>query len=148
MIILIKKVCEQVSHHPPISAYYAESIRPTQNENKVRWAYHGSINPFMKINFLHACIEAYPEGIQTVELPEHDEVYTWHNLKVTAHNIVLGKMWFEQTGRIEIINHKLNIKCVMDFKPYSWFSRSLNRVEGYILDKNDKKIALLNGKKF
>lgn len=141
-----RMVCEQVSHHPPISAYYAESIRPTQNENKVRWAYHGSINPFMKINFLHACIEAYPEGIQTVELPEHDEVYTWHNLKVTAHNIVLGKMWFEQTGRIEIINHKLNIKCVMDFKPYSWFSRSLNRVEGYILDKNDKKIALLNGK--
>lgn len=140
-----RMVCEQVSHHPPITAYYSESFRPSKVD-KIRWKYYGSVNPFMKINFMHACVECYPEGIQTVELPEHDEVYTWQNLKVTAHNIILGKLWFEQTGRIELINHKLNMKCVMDFKPYSWFSKSLNRMEGYIVDKKNTKIALLNGK--
>ena len=146
--LFLFKVCEQVSHHPPISAYYAESIRPLEREDKVRWKYYGSVNPFMKINFLHACVEAYPEGIQTVELPEHGETYTWHNLKVTAHNIVLGKMWFENTGRVELVNHKLNLKCVMEFKPYSWFSKQFNRVEGYIVDESDTKVALLNGKSF
>jgi hypothetical protein len=35
---------------------------------------------------------------------------------------------------------------VLDFKPYSWFSRQINRVDGYILDENNKKVALLNGK--
>ena len=136
--------CEQVSHHPPISAYHAESIKPTNFGPK--WKYYGSVNPHMKLNILNACVEAFPEGIQTIELPEWNETYTWHNLKVSAHNLVLGKLWFEYTGRAEIINHKLKIKCVLDFKPYSWFTRQLNRVEGYILDSNDNKVSLLNGK--
>lgn len=92
LICYLFKVCEQVSHHPPISAYYAESIRPSQVENKVRWKYYGSVNPFMKINFLHACVEAYPEGIQTVELPEHEEVYTWNNLKVKQKVFLILKL--------------------------------------------------------
>ena len=138
--------CEQVSHHPPISAYYSESIRPTVANDKPKWKYYGSVNPIMKLNILNACIEAYPEGIQTVELPELDEVYTWHNLKVSAHNLILGKLWFEYTGRTEIVNHKLNLKCILEFKPYSWFSRQFNRVEGFILNEKEEKIALLSGK--
>jgi hypothetical protein len=99
----------------------------------------------MKVNFLHACVECFPEGIQTVELPEWDEVYTWQNLKVTAHNIVIGKLWIENTGRVEIVNHKLKMKCVMDYEPYSWFSKAFNRVKGYIEDKSEVKLALLSG---
>ena len=57
-------------------------------------------------------------------------------------------MWFENTGRVELVNHKLNLKCVMEFKPYSWFSKQFNRVEGYIVDESDTKVALLNGKSF
>ncbi len=100
----------------------------------------------MKLNVLNACVEAFPEGIQTVELPGHQEVYTYFNLKVSAHNLILGKLWFEYTGRTEIINQKLRLKCILEFKPYSWFKGQVNRVEGYILDANDNKIALLAGK--
>jgi hypothetical protein len=136
--------CEQVSHHPPVSAYYAESIQPS---SKKKWKYYGSVCPQIKLNLLHGCVEAFPIGIQTVELPELDEVYTWHGLKVSAHNLVLGKMWFEATGHIEILNHKLNIKCSIEFKPYSWFSgRQTNRCEGHITDANQNKVALLYGK--
>lgn len=136
--------CEQVSHHPPISAVYSESL--TSCESKPMWKYYGSVNPHMKLNLLNACVEAYPEGIQTIEFPNLDEVYTYHNLKVSAHNLILGKLWFEYTGRTEIINHKNNFRCILDFKPYSWFKGQVNRVEGYILDANDNKIALLSGK--
>lgn len=137
--------CEQVSHHPPISAFHSESIRPTAS-NQSKWKYYGSVNPHMKLNILNASMDIYPEGIQTIEFPELDEIYTWHNLKITAHNLVLGKIWFENHGKCEIINHKLNMKCVLEFKPYSWFSRQMNRCEGYILDSNDNKVALLYGK--
>lgn len=130
--------CEQVSHHPPISAYYSESIRPNKTENP-KWKYYGSVNPHMRLNFLSASVEAFPEGIQTVEFPDLGEVYTWHNLKINAHNLVVGKLWFEYHGKCEIINHKLNIKCVLEFKPYSWFTRQLNRCEGYILDSDNRK---------
>lgn len=136
--------CEQVSHHPPISAVHSESLK--MNENQVLWKYYGSVNPHMKLNVLSACVEAFPEGIQTIEFPHLGETYTYHNLKVSAHNLILGKLWFEYTGRTEIINHKLKLKCILDFKPYSWFKGQVNRVEGYILDANDNKIALLSGK--
>lgn len=33
----------------------------------------------------------------------------------------------------------------MEFKPYSWFSKQLNKVDGFILDENDTKVALING---
>jgi hypothetical protein len=38
------------------------------------------------------------------------------------------------------------MKCTLEFKPYSWFSRQLNRCEGYVADGNENKLALLNGK--
>ena len=59
---------------------------------------------------------------------------------------MLGKLWFEYTGRTEIINHKLKLKCILEFKPYSYFRGQINRVEGYICDANDNKLALLAGK--
>lgn len=75
--------CEQVSHHPPVSAYYSESLRPSTKGDSVRkWKYYGSVEPAMKLNLLNACVEAFPNGIQTLEFPEHGEIYTWHNLKV------------------------------------------------------------------
>jgi hypothetical protein len=76
--------CEQVSHHPPVSAYYSESTRPPPNQGK-KWKYYGSVNPNIKMNLLNACVEAFPFGIQTVEFPEYGETYTWHNLKVSLN---------------------------------------------------------------
>ncbi len=52
----------------------------------------------------------------------------------------------EYTGRTEIINHKLKLKCILEFKPYSYFRGQINRVEGYICDANENKLALLAGK--
>ena len=60
--------CEQVSHHPPISAYYSESIKPHVKAASSavaatpKWRYYGSVNPIMKLNIMHASIEALPEG--------------------------------------------------------------------------------------
>jgi hypothetical protein len=78
--------CEQVSHHPPVSAYYSESTQPTANPSVKKWKYYGSVNPIMKMNLMNGCVDAFPFGIQTVEFPEFGEVYTWHNLKVYKEN--------------------------------------------------------------
>lgn len=148
--------CEQVSHHPPVTAFYSESLKCKSTDDKTTgsagtnesplWKYYGSVNPVLKLNIYNACVEALPEGIQTIEFPHHDETYTWHNPKVYAHNLIIGKLWFECTGQVEIVNHKSKCKCVLDFKPYSWFSGLVSRVEGYIADANDNKLVLLGGK--
>ncbi|KAL7630896.1 UNVERIFIED_CONTAM: hypothetical protein RMT77_018818 [Armadillidium vulgare] len=128
-------VCEQVSHHPPVSAFNADSEH---------WTFNGSIHP--KLKFWGKSVEIQPKGTLTVQLPNHGEAYTWSNVNCCVHNIIVGKLWIEQYGTMEITNHATGHKSVLTFKTAGWFSKDLHRVEGYILDKNKKKLSFLYGK--
>lgn len=62
------------------------------------------------------------------------------------HNIIVGKLWIEQYGNMEIVNHATGHTALLNFKPAGWFSKDLHRVEGFILDKNKKKLNYMYGK--
>uniref|UniRef100_A0A8C6CUK7 Oxysterol-binding protein n=1 Tax=Moschus moschiferus TaxID=68415 RepID=A0A8C6CUK7_MOSMO len=130
-------ISEQVSHHPPISAFHAEGLN---ND----FIFHGSIYP--KLKFWGKSIEAKPKGTMTLELLEHNEAYTWMNPTCCVHNIIVGKLWIEQYGKAEMTNHKTGDKCVLNFKPCGLFGKELHIVEGYIQDKSKKKLCTLYGK--
>ncbi|XP_035490947.1 oxysterol-binding protein-related protein 1 isoform X2 [Scophthalmus maximus] len=130
-------VSEQVSHHPPVSAFHAEGF-------KEDFVFHGSIYP--KLKFWGKTIEAEPKGIITLELPKYNEAYTWTNPTCCVHNIIVGQLWIEQYGNVEVINHKTGERCSMTFKPCGLFGKELHKVEGYILDKSKKKLCAIYGK--
>ncbi|XP_070766535.1 oxysterol-binding protein-related protein 2b [Enoplosus armatus] len=130
-------VSEQVSHHPPVSAFHAESLAGD-------FVFHGSIYP--KLKFWGKSVEAEPKGTITLELLKHNEAYTWSNPHCCVHNIILGKLWIEQYGTVEIVNHSTGDKCVLNFKPCGMFFKELHKVEGYIQDKSKKKHCVIYGK--
>ncbi|TKS79791.1 Oxysterol-binding protein-related protein 1 [Collichthys lucidus] len=130
-------VSEQVSHHPPVSAFQAEGL-------KEDFIFHGSIYP--KLKFWGKSIEAEPKGLITLELPKYNEAYTWTNPTCCVHNIIVGQLWIEQYGSVEVINHKTGERCSMTFKPCGLFGKELHKVEGYILDKSKKKLCAIYGK--
>ncbi|XP_023194897.1 oxysterol-binding protein-related protein 1-like isoform X1 [Xiphophorus maculatus] len=130
-------ISEQVSHHPPVSAFHAEGL-------KQDFVFHGSIYP--KLKFWGKSVEAEPKGIITLELPKHSEAYTWTNPTCCVHNIIVGQLWIEQYGNVEVINHRTGEKCCLNFKPCGLFGKELHKVEGYILDKSKKKLCALYGK--
>ncbi|KAM4727760.1 oxysterol-binding protein-related protein 1-like [Anableps anableps] len=130
-------VSEQVSHHPPISAFHAEGLRED-------FLFHGSIYP--KLKFWGKSIEAEPKGTITLELPKYNESYTWTNPTCCVHNIIVGQLWIEQYGNVEVINHKTGERCSMTFKPCGLFGKELHKVEGYIQDKSKKKLCAIYGK--
>lgn len=130
-------VSEQVSHHPPVSAFHAESLSGD-------FVFHGSIYP--KLKFWGKSVEAEPRGTISLELLKHHEVYTWSNPYCCVHNIILGKLWIEQYGTVEIVNHSTGEKCVLNFKPCGMFGKELHKVEGYIQDKSKKKLRVIYGK--
>ncbi|XP_054651596.1 oxysterol-binding protein-related protein 2-like [Dunckerocampus dactyliophorus] len=130
-------ISEQVSHHPPISAFHAESL-------KQEFAFHGSIYP--KLKFWGKSVEAEPKGTMTLELPKHKEAYTWTNPMCCVHNVILGKLWIEQYGTVEIVNHSTGDKCVLNFKPCGMFGKELHKVEGHIQDSSKKKRSVIYGK--
>uniref|UniRef100_A0A8C9Y9G6 Oxysterol-binding protein n=1 Tax=Sander lucioperca TaxID=283035 RepID=A0A8C9Y9G6_SANLU len=130
-------ISEQVSHHPPVSAFHAEGL-------KQDFVFHGSIYP--KLKFWGKSVEAEPKGIITLELPKYNEAYTWTNPTCCVHNIIVGQLWIEQYGNVEVINHRTGEKCCLNFKPCGLFGKELHKVEGYILDKSKKKLCALYGK--
>nr|XP_057907366.1 oxysterol-binding protein-related protein 2-like [Doryrhamphus excisus]XP_057907367.1 oxysterol-binding protein-related protein 2-like [Doryrhamphus excisus]XP_057907368.1 oxysterol-binding protein-related protein 2-like [Doryrhamphus excisus] len=130
-------ISEQVSHHPPISAFHAESL-------KQEFAFHGSIYP--KLKFWGKSVEAEPKGTMTLELLKHKEAYTWTNPMCCVHNVILGKLWIEQYGTVEIVNHSTGDKCVLNFKPCGMFGKELHKVEGHIQDSSKKKQSVIYGK--
>ncbi|XP_076133442.1 oxysterol-binding protein-related protein 2b [Alosa pseudoharengus] len=130
-------ISEQVSHHPPVSAFHTESLDGD-------FTFHGSIYP--KLKFWGKSVEAEPKGTITLELLKHKEAYTWTNPYCCVHNVILGKLWIEQYGTVEIVNHSTGDKCVLNFKPCGMFGKDLHRVEGYIQDKSKKKRCVIYGK--
>ncbi|XP_057683887.1 oxysterol-binding protein-related protein 2-like [Corythoichthys intestinalis] len=130
-------IAEQVSHHPPVSAFHAESLSGD-------FVFHGSIYP--KLKFWGKSVEAEPKGTITLQLLKYNEAYTWSNPNCCVHNIILGKLWIEQYGTVEIVNHSTGDKCVLNFKPCGMFGKELHKVEGYIQDKSKKKVCVIYGK--
>lgn len=130
-------ISEQVSHHPPISAFHAEGLQQD-------FVFHGSIYP--KLKFWGKSVEAEPKGLITLELPKYNESYTWTNPTCCVHNIIVGQLWIEQYGNVEITNHRTGERCFLNFKPCGLFGKELHKVEGYILDKSKKKLCSLYGK--
>lgn len=130
-------ISEQVSHHPPVSAFYAEGLNKD-------FIFHGSIYP--KLKFWGKSVEAEPRGTITMELLKHKEVYTWTYPTCCVHNVIIGKLWIEQYGTVEILNHSTGDKCILNFKPCGLFGKELHRVEGHIQDKNKKKLCMIYGK--
>ncbi|XP_070342327.1 oxysterol-binding protein-related protein 2 isoform X5 [Equus asinus] len=130
-------ISEQVSHHPPISAFYSEGLSQD-------FLFHGSIYP--KLKFWGKSVEAEPRGTITLELLKHDEAYTWTNPTCCVHNVIIGKLWIEQYGTVEILNHRTGDKCVLHFRPCGLFGKELHKVEGHIQDRSKKKLFMIYGK--
>ncbi|KAL5013438.1 hypothetical protein ScPMuIL_007708 [Solemya velum] len=127
-------VSEQVSHHPPVSAFHVESTH---------FKFHGSITP--KLKFWGKSVEVNPKGMLTLELPRHGEVYTWQNVNCCVHNVIVGRLWVEHYGVMEIVNLKTRHKAVLNFKQGGWFGKDLHKVEGFIFDEKKNKLKALYG---
>uniref|UniRef100_A0A6A7FV43 Oxysterol-binding protein n=3 Tax=Hirondellea gigas TaxID=1518452 RepID=A0A6A7FV43_9CRUS len=130
-------VAEQVCHHPPVSAFHAEADQ---------WFFHGSIQPRLK--FWGKSVEIQPKGTLTLELLRHGEAYTWSNVNCCVHNLISGQLWMEQYGTMEILNHVTGHKGVLTFKTGGGggAARDLHRVEGFICDKDKRRMRFLYGR--
>ena len=108
-------VCEQVGHHPPISAWNATGSDGDD------FVFRGSIYP--KVKFWGKSVEFRPQGVCSLQFPKwENETFTWHNVNCIIHNVIVGSLWMEQQGTMEIINHATNARCVLNFRPGGWFS--------------------------
>nr|CAD7201741.1 unnamed protein product [Timema douglasi] len=81
-------VCEQVSHHPPVSAFHADSPL---------FIFHGSIHP--KLKFWGKSVEIEPKGMVTVELISFSFSTWW----VTSFLVIGGGSSITGSASLELV---------------------------------------------
>ncbi|KAM4763835.1 oxysterol-binding protein 2 isoform 2-T2 [Cyanocitta cristata] len=131
-----RSLCEQVSHHPPAAAHHVYSRRG--------WTLWQDITISSK--FRGKYLSIMPLGAIHLEFHSSGNHYVWRKVTSTVHNIIVGKLWIDQSGEIEIVNHKSKDKCQLKFTPYSYFSRDVPRkVTGVVSDANGKAHYVMSG---
>lgn len=66
----------------------------------------------------------------------------------TIHNIIVGKLWIDNHGDMDIIgtNNAKGINCHLKFIPYSYFTRETQRkVKGVIMNRDSQVKIVLSG---
>ncbi|XP_076045090.1 oxysterol binding protein isoform X2 [Oratosquilla oratoria] len=120
-----RALSEQVSHHPPIVAQHVEGM--------VGWESWQEFS--MSSKFRGKYLQIIPLGIAHLLFNSSGNHYTWRKVSTTVHNMIVGKLWLDNHGEMEIVNHKTGDKCCLKFIPYSYFSREIpKKVTGYVMD--------------
>ena len=71
------------------------------------------------MKFWGKSIEFQPKGVLTVELPLTGEMFTWSNVNCVVHNIIVGTLWMEHTGRIVYFSpHRVMVIFVIVQEPW------------------------------
>lgn len=117
---------EQVSHHPPIGAAYAESAR---------WDYWGE--SAVKSKFYGKSFDINPLGTWFLRLRPSDggppELYTWKKVTSSVVGIITGNPTVDNYGSMEIKNWTTGEVCVLDFKQRGWKASSAYQVFGKVV---------------
>ncbi|KAI6217607.1 Oxysterol-binding protein-related protein 9 [Aphelenchoides besseyi] len=129
-------VAEQVSHHPPVSAFYAE-----HPASKISLAAH----IWTQSSFLGLSIGVANVGNAKLTLQEFNETYT-----ITFPNgygrSILGKPWVELGGKVEVRCPETGYHAEIEFQTKPIFGGKPHKIAGSVFKRGLKKpIMTLRG---
>ncbi|TVY23211.1 Oxysterol-binding-like protein [Lachnellula hyalina] len=130
---------EQVSHHPPVGAAWAESPR---------WTYYGE--SAVKSKFYGKSFDINPLGTWFLKLrPTNggkEEFYTWKKVTSSVIGIITGSPTVDNYGPMEVKNWTTGEVCLMDFKARGWKASSAYHLTGRVNDKNGQPRFSMGGR--
>lgn len=142
-------IAEQVSHHPPISAFHVSNRKD---------GYTITCAILSRSKYGGNSVSAIFDGKAHLFLTKRNETYTLSLPYANCRGILLGSLCLELGGKVEISCAETNCKCELDFKlaPVWANSNSYNAITGKILRANkvthtldghwDKKIQIVDVK--
>ncbi|XP_075732805.1 oxysterol-binding protein-related protein 6 isoform X2 [Rhipicephalus microplus] len=127
-------IAEQVNHHPPVSACYAES------KNYKFWQ-----DVRIKTKFWGKSMEILPVGSVHLELLSSGSHYQWNKVTTCVHNIFSGQRWVDQYGEMTIRDLSHDVTCKLTFVKASYWSDKRHEVFGTVVNKQGDVICNLSG---
>ncbi|KIW04782.1 uncharacterized protein PV09_03970 [Verruconis gallopava] len=129
---------EQVSHHPPIGAAWAESPK---------WDYYGE--SAVKSKFYGKSFDINPLGTWFLRLRPSsggEELYTWKKVTSSVIGIITGNPTVDNYGPMEIRNWTTGEVCTLEFKPRGWSKGSAYQVVGKVCGRDGRTVWSIGGK--
>ncbi|KAF3768869.1 hypothetical protein M406DRAFT_273366 [Cryphonectria parasitica EP155] len=118
---------EQVSHHPPVGAAWAESPR---------WTYYGESH--VKSKFYGRSFDINPLGTWFLKLRPtsggKEDYFTWKKVTSSVIGIITGNPTVDNYGPMEVKNWTTGEVCYLDFKPRGWKESSAYQITGKVVD--------------
>lgn len=132
-----RAIAEQVSITPPAIALDVESVTHD-------WHLYHEFS--MSSKFRLQYLQVIPVCTTHLVFKKTGYHYTWNKVNTFVHNLVLGKIWVENVGELDIINHTTKDTCHLKYSSYNIFSsKSANKVNGLVTDSNNITHYGLNG---
>ncbi|KAF0990884.1 hypothetical protein HZS_865, partial [Henneguya salminicola] len=117
-------ICEQVSHHPPVCALHVEGDG---------WTMWETFN--VKSKFMAKYLEIQPQGLSQLVFTRTGFRYSWNKVITSVNNIVIGTLWIDQFGKLNMKNHSTGDSATVEFIPYSLFnSANHKKIVGIVRD--------------
>ena len=129
-------VAEQVSHHPPITAFFQQGKGYCTNgfvDSKSSLGL-GSGTGIMDIRII---------GHQDTYFEKYDETISTSRPRVKVENLVFGTTYVDYYGELHVVNHKTGHKATVSFEPRGWTTES--KVSGTVKDPNGTDLWTLRG---
>ena len=122
-------ICEQVSHHPPISALYAE------NDNFKVW---GSFQPQSKFTFTKMLVT--PKSTIMIQLKSTNEKFLIPYLpNSSVHNLIRGDIYVWHFGKCELLNLTTGDRAELNLKGHPLFGSLDYTYKGAVYDDEGKE---------
>ncbi|KAM5153169.1 LOW QUALITY PROTEIN: oxysterol-binding protein-related protein 11 [Mantella aurantiaca] len=118
----VRFVAEQVSHHPPVSGFYAECPERNMCVNTHVWT---------KSKFMGMSIGVTMIGEGVLHLLEHGEEYTF-TLPCAYARSILTVPWVELGGKINVNCAKTGYTAAITFHTKPFYGGKLHRVTGEV----------------
>ncbi|XP_018430360.1 PREDICTED: oxysterol-binding protein-related protein 11 [Nanorana parkeri] len=127
----VRFVAEQVSHHPPVSGFYAECPERNMCVNTHVWT---------KSKFMGMSIGVTMIGEGVLHLLEHGEEYTF-TLPCAYARSILTVPWVELGGKINVNCAKTGYSAAITFHTKPFYGGKLHRVTGEVKHNATNTVA-------
>jgi len=85
-------------------------------------------------------------GRNSFDVPKYGDHFTWGHFETSAYNVIIGGMWVDHYGEIEVKNEKTGDSCVLKLKKAGWLGSGRWEVQGEVKNAEGKTRVLLSGK--
>ncbi|KAG2441688.1 hypothetical protein HXX76_003304 [Chlamydomonas incerta] len=130
-------LCEQVSHHPPVSCFVGEGA------GEQGYSFYGEVET--KTKFWGKAIECILAGHMEVRLKAWDEEYRFNLGTITINDVILGRFWIDLSCDMKIRNEKTGETSRLFIKPCRGVMKERGKCEGVVYDAFGKEVWKISG---